>query len=81
MVTIFLATIALVAMVILDVKITTLERNHTLTPDQHVQAEDKYFAFQGWVESVAFGVMILLLIVAWITLMVQLNAAFGNAMK
>ena len=33
MMTIFFATIALAAMVILDVKITKLERNNTLTPD------------------------------------------------
>jgi hypothetical protein len=30
---------------------------------------------------VAFGVMIVILIIAWITLLIQLNDAFGNAMK
>jgi hypothetical protein len=43
-VTIILATIALGAMVVLDIKIATLESNETLTPDQHVKEEDKYFA-------------------------------------
>lgn len=57
-------------MIVLDINIVKLERNHTLTPDQHVKEEDKYFAVQGYVEFVAFGVMIVILIVAWVTLLI-----------
>ncbi len=44
-------------------------------------AEDHYFSLQGYVEFCAFGVMILILIVCWVSILRQLSNSFGDAMK